>query len=738
MTYFYSILNESTKLLPNYWPLPHNVAISPLWDLSDKPFHKAIAFFNKFQKISGVKPINHLITGYEKGILSKHNIIDALREYESPYNTNEESEFERFICDSQTYALKTYPHTNKEIATLNQLRDKIINLYLNFYTSSSDLTLDSLLAKHFDLAVIDDFTQLSEHFCQVLSVKPHEIGTLYQYILVQALGWHSFVKWQHHSPEQTWVNKKLRFDEIISLWLSLIKLHFHDKEILALKSYIHHVLNLDKEHSLIPFIWQTAFENSQTEKLKQLCLSSKAKKSSSSPDAQFIFCIDSRSERLRRHIESAGNYQTFSFAGFFNIDFVLQGNDGYQQQAPALLQPKIVLTKKSIKPTFIGSLLNGLSEFYSTIKEHPNTAFLTFELFGLFFMLPNKIIKRISFLFGKNKNKCFKELSIIPFLTDQNIIHTVDRLEAMLKTIGINSKTVAPFIFICGHQAQTDNNAFDATLQCGACGGNSGKWNAQIVASLLNHDTIKQALAKRNLDINETIFAPMLHNTTVNELHLLDNSILSKPLISPIMQDLNNATTKLKQEISSQYPFHSSKPDKHSHWAELNPEWGLLNNQFFIIGSREYTQHINLEGKAFLHSYDAHLDKDGSILSSILNAPLIVAHWINMQYYFASTDGDVFGSGNKTIHSIIPKIGVREGINGDLKIGLPSQSVSYKNKLLHQPVKLNVIIYGFSAICKNVLDNNPQIKKLFDNKWLNLKIVSIDEKNDPSKGVFSD
>ena len=57
------------------------------------------------------------------------------------------------------------------------------------------------------------------------------------------------------------------------------------------------------------------------------------------PDAQLVFCIDTRSEVFRRHLEATGDYETHGYAGFFGVPMRYEG---YDDQASADACPPIV------------------------------------------------------------------------------------------------------------------------------------------------------------------------------------------------------------------------------------------------------------------------------------------------------------------------------------------------------------------------------------------------------------
>ncbi|HET8829810.1 MAG TPA: putative inorganic carbon transporter subunit DabA, partial [Pelobium sp.] len=74
--------------------------------------------------------------------------------------------------------------------------------------------------------------------------------------------------------------------------------------------------------------WEKTWQNQLSFALKASSFSPKTKKlEQNTPDAQLVFCIDTRSELIRRHIEKVGNYETFGYAGFFGIAMDYQNPD---------------------------------------------------------------------------------------------------------------------------------------------------------------------------------------------------------------------------------------------------------------------------------------------------------------------------------------------------------------------------------------------------------------------------
>ncbi len=136
------------------------------------------------------------------------------------------------------------------------------------------------------------------------------------------------------------------------------------------------------------------------------------------------------------------------------------------------------------------------------------------------------------------------------------------------------------------------------------------------------------------------------------------------------------------------------------------------------MGRRELTNHVFLDRRAFLNSYNYATDLEGNYLLGILNAVAPVCGGINLEYYFSRVDNQQLGAGTKLPHNVMGLFGVSNGIDGDLRTGLPSQMIE-----VHDPVRLLVIVEHFPDIVKKIIQINPSTFQWFNNGWIHLVVV---------------
>jgi uncharacterized protein YbcC (UPF0753/DUF2309 family) len=292
----------------------------------------------------------------------------------------------------------------------------------------------------------------------------------------------------------------------------------------------------------------------------------------------------------------------------------------------------------------------------------------------------------------------------------------------------------APLILFVGHGGHSANNAFNSSLHCGACAASPGRHNARMLASLANETEVRKFLAdKHQVHIpDSTVFIGAEHNTTTDEIELFDAHVPSTHQEKLITVKLN---LRLAQETATQDRLgikgNSVKiaERKANQWSETRPEWGLAKNAGFIVAPRSLTKNENLDGHCFLHSYNWELDTTGAALEGIMQGPMVVTQWINNHYYFSTVANDTFGGGSKITHNITGRFGVVQGNGGDLKMGLPLQSLrSSDTEMYHQPLRLSVVIQSPKDRIEAILSRNENLTTLLDNEWIYLMVI------DPLKG----
>lgn len=496
---------------------------------------------------------------------------------------------------------------------------------------------------------------------------------------------------------------------------------------------------------LARYVGLIACEEQYRSRLKRLLSqdSNELKPQKSTFRTQMVFCIDVRSEVLRRQIEAVSpEIETFGFAGFFGLPFQFHSSQGggAANQCPVLLSPKFLVHETCASAgcgcgeSAVTKRNASLSAMFGRLTTSAVGCFGYIESLGVSY-LP-KIVQRMLPMLAKrasDKDQIREGDSQRSLLLKRpnglginlDLAQRVELAKGILHNLGIKDRLASLVVFV-GHGSHSTNNPFQASLDCGACGGHSGESNARLAAQLLNDSDVRASLKISGVVIPEKCwFVAGLHNTTTDEISLFEEDGIpsfAREEMNAIRLSLPQATQRAQEERNLRFgnPAHDNVYRRAMDWSEVRPEWGLVNNAAFIAAPRGLTKNCIFDGRAFLHSYDPATDPDGSILELVLTAPVVVAHWINTQYYFSTVDPQAFGSGNKVLHSVVGGIGVFEGNGGDLKTGLPWQSVHDGKKFQHEPLRLSVVLYAGTEAIDRVIERHGIVKNLVGNSWIHI------------------
>lgn len=464
--------------------------------------------------------------------------------------------------------------------------------------------------------------------------------------------------------------------------------------------------------------------------------------------AQMVFCIDVRSERMRRFLEATSDeIETFGFAGFFGLPIEFVGLDEVEgaSQVPALISPQFKVHEEldgADEATRVAtqtrrSTLRFVRNAWKGFQASAVSMFAFVETAGLFYGL-NLIARTLGFDLSwpsrfdgvRNADRGHLSPSLKGLLHHDGCTSSqIDLAESMLRGIGIVDE-FARLVVFCGHGSQTENNPLKSGLDCGACGGHSGEANARLAAKLLNQSYVRQALAERGIEIpDDTQFIAALHNTTTDNLQFFDTHEVPLSHRDDLKEINTLAEIASRETRSERMPALSAQSvedlfRRSRDWSEVRPEWGLAGNAAFIAAPRELTQRISLHGRAFLHSYDHRADGNFAVLEQIMTAPMVVANWINMQYYASTVDPVHLGSGNKTVHNVVGRFGIFSGNGGDLTTGLPWQSIHDGRRYQHHPLRLLAVIAAPRNAIEAVFAKHEDVASLVCNGWM--KLIAIE------------
>ncbi|MBK1721505.1 YbcC family protein [Thiocystis violacea] len=481
------------------------------------------------------------------------------------------------------------------------------------------------------------------------------------------------------------------------------------------------------------------------------------------PVLQAAFCIDVRSEVMRRSLETAcPQAQTLGFAGFFGapIEVVPLGAVQAKPHVPVLLSPgyRVCSEIQGADGAQTDRALStqrrrmGISKSWKAFKMGASSCFSFVEAAGIWLYAPK--------LIGDSLGWSRPVPAPDDLRLDAEAAHRVgpslgapahdhccgahetplgipeaDRLslaEGILRGMSL-TEGFARLVLLVGHGSTSVNNPYAAGLDCGACGGQTGEASARVVAALLNEPAVRQGLAERGIAIPaDTWFLPGLHDTTTDDVRLFDTAILPPGYAEELAEIRSwlkeaGALTRMQRATLLSLGGRSGRGlearirRRSRDWSQVRPEWGLAGNAAFIAAPRARTQGIDLGGRSFLHDYDWQTDADFTTLELIMTAPLVVATWINLQYYGSTVDNRRFGSGNKVLHNVVGgAIGVLEGNAGDLRVGLPLQSLHDGQRWVHEPLRLSAFLQAPEAAIEDVIARHELVRQLLDNGWLHL------------------
>jgi uncharacterized protein YbcC (UPF0753/DUF2309 family) len=511
----------------------------------------------------------------------------------------------------------------------------------------------------------------------------------------------------------------------------------------------------------IDLLMQEAYEGAYQRRLlaqiAQNTLEIRAKSGGRRKQVQAAFCIDVRSEIYRRAFESVfTDAETLGFAGFFGypIEYVQIGHLQGGAQCPVLLTPRFVVCEAVKNASLeeeteilgLRQLRRRAAKAWKSFKLAAVSSFIYVEAAGLLYAA-----KILSDSLGltrpvKDPNIDGLDAQVLGRVGPRIEARTVGgretgfdarqrliQAEAVLRGMSLTDQ-FARLILLVGHGSTTANNPHASSLDCGACGGHTGEANARVAASILNLPDVRAGLRGRGIDIpDDTWFLGCVHDTTTDDIQVFDVDEAPgthRDDIQRLRGRLSRASSLARLERAvllgiPEGPKTEARVLARSRdWSQVRPEWGLAGNAAFIAAPRNRTRGIDFGGRVFLHDYAWRSDEGFAVLELIMSAPMIVASWINLQYYGSTVNNRAFGAGNKVLHNVTGTIGVLEGNAGDLKVGLPWQSVHDGRRFVHEPLRLNVVIEAPLAAINGVIAKHAAVRELVDNRWLHLFALS--------------
>lgn len=776
LTALNNAIEVASKRMAPLWPLSRFVAVNPFVGLASIDFSEAALLLKKTIGVSLSMPPGFYRERYEKGVITNEDLDQAIKEVTTGKNESsknfshllsalEKNSWEESQDLSSKLLLSSCIDAEQGTRWSLFVSEEISKWCVSFFDKGQALWHSpwkdqSLFSAWREAASLDcnpgvagikgwkklvrslpaDPLLVIKKGIFQLGIGEEEAADVLYALLLSVGGWAGHLQFLAHEKNLIGEKENTLVDLLAIRMVYEMALQYVFGQSLRsnFKNYSCESRNIESASLPLPeVLWQRAHECAmQRELFGRLNKRSKNSKIKlEKAPFQAVFCIDVRSEIYRRSLEQVvPEAETVGFAGFFGfpIEVVPAGESVRKPQAPVLIKPNIqVFEHSSISPSSI-LFQKKISSAWASFKASAVSSFVFVELAGLGFF--SKIIKSLLHCSKDSSAACSHRSLDISHIS---IEKQTEMAAGALRHMGLAKGSFAKIVLLCGHGSRSENNPYRSSLDCGACGGHSGEVNARTAATILNNPDVRLKLVQRGINIPvETLFVAGLHNTTTDNVTLFEGIFIPESHqedVRCLNEALIKASLLARKERAPLLGLNSSDPklekfihDRSVDWSQVLPEWGLAGNYAFIAAPREVTRGIDLAGRVFLHDYNYDLDEEEATLELILSAPVVVASWINLQYYGSTVDNQRFGSGDKTIHHVAGMLGVIEGNGGDIKTGLPLQSLHDGKNWMHEPLRLHVCIQAPKEAIERILKKHPSLANLVSNRWIHLFAASQD------------
>ncbi|TDR56995.1 hypothetical protein DFP85_102173 [Halomonas ventosae] len=748
-----ALARAAERIAPT-WPLDRWIAVNPWWGLRDLPIEQAEALLARRGGGRLTLAPEAYRQAWESGRIRHEELREAITLCGSPLDeaallaklARPEVALRPLASAWELAGEDTAPTTDNAFEAVAECCAGYFDHHQQRWEGARDETLyawwhaqcrhDRRLsaARRRRVATLpDDASAARERLVDELALPPEALEALAHALLLRVNGWASWCQglaW--HTPHAA---AHAGIDQLLVIllaweWLGLAELEAPRRARWATQ-WEAAPAPADRDHEAL-WCWQAALELGYQRRLAATLATPTAPHPA--PSVQAAFCIDVRSEPLRRHLEAAWEeVATQGVAGFFGMPITHSsaGPERDLPRLPGLLVPRYRTAEAPpLAPLHRRRHRREASrQGVRHAKYHALSTFTLVETTGLAWawkLIRDSRRRPTASPAPTPLEGPFHAVGGEPLTTAERVELARGLLDALAP-----GGEAAPLLMLVGHDSASDNNPHHAGLTCGACGGQGGGLNACLAARLLNDPEVRHGLAARGAGLPEgTHVLAATHCTLTDRVTLHDTDAVPAaltPLLERFEQALEEAGQANREARAAALDVAAEDDTarlaalarRGGDWSQPRPEWGLANNAALLLAPREASRGRDLEGRVFLHEYHPERDPDGATLEALMSAPMLVANWINLQYYASVVDPERHGAGNKLLHSVVGgHLGVIEGNSPQLRIGLPWQSLHDGNAWRHEPLRLTVVVDAPRERIEGVLARQPDVARLVEHRWL--------------------